>query len=411
MHRPSFVLSLICSMLISLAVVGTSGAQAKFKVLHTFAGGNDGVGPQGPLILDAAGDVYGVTAEGGSDTECSGGCGTVFELVPSGTRWQGKILLNFPAAEGSYANPAAPLFRDTKGNLYGTTGQGGAQPCNCGEVYELTRAIDWTQTILYSFEGGTSDGAYPYSGLVEGRNGNLYASTQGGGLNSGSWGTIVELTPSSGGTWTETVIYEFTFDRDGANPYGPLTLDTAGNLYGITTSGGVYGGGTVFKLSPANGNWSETTLYAFTGGENGYASSGGVVFDGAGNLYGTTTTGGYDLVGNVFKLTPAKGYWNLSTVHNFTGGTDGGYPNGKLVVDHSGNVYGTTTVGGAYEYGTVYELTSTNGEWGETVLHNFTNGPDGQDPYSGLTQDSSGNLYGAASGGPNNYGLVFEVTP
>jgi uncharacterized repeat protein (TIGR03803 family) len=403
-------LRVLLTVFTCFSAVGMSGAQApKFKVLHTFAGGSDGVAPQGPLVPDTAGNVYGVTVEGGSDTECSGGCGTVFELVPSGTRWKEKILFNFTGAPGNYVYPAGPLVVDAKGNLYGTTGQGGGQACNCGEVYELARSTNWTQSILYSFLGGAIDGAYPNFGLVADSAGNFFVETQQGG--SDGYGTIVELTPGSGGSWTETIIYEFTNGRDGVNPYGGLTLDAAGNIYGIASGGGVYSGGTVFKLSPVSGGWAETTLYAFTGGENGYPTSGGVVLDGAGDLYGITTVGGYDLVGNVFRLSPAKGYWNYTTLHNFTGGSDGGYPYGRLAIDRAGNIYGMTSLGGSFEYGTIYKLISTNGVWKETVLHNFTNGLDGQNPYSGLTLDSSGNLYGAASGGADNFGLVFEITP
>jgi uncharacterized repeat protein (TIGR03803 family) len=396
---------------IGFMAVTIAGAQAaKFKVLHTFTGGSDGVGPNGPLALDTAGNLYGVTVLGGSGTQCSGGCGIVFELLPSGTKWKERILYNFSGFASSYVDPAGSLVFDKKGNVYGTTGQGGDPTCRCGEVYELTRATNWTQTVLHTFLGGSSDGAYPSFGVIEDRAGNLYGVTQTGGLNSGNYGTVFGLTPNSDGTWTENIIYEFTGSRDGSDPYGNLALDTAGNLYGATSGGGVYGLGTVFKLTPTNGAWTETTLYAFTGGENGY-SSGGIVLDSAGNLYGTTTSGGSDAVGNVFKLTPANGYWNFSTVHSFTGGRDGGYPEGRLTLDQAGNIYGTTALGGTYQYGTVFRLTLAQGVWKETVLHNFANGADGQGPYGGLTLDSSGNLYGVASGGINNQGLVFEITP
>jgi uncharacterized repeat protein (TIGR03803 family) len=131
----------------------------------------------------------------------------------------------------------------------------------------------------------------------------------------------------------------------------------------------------------------------------------------AGNLYGTTSSGGDDTVGNVFKLTPAKGYWNFSTVYNFTGGRDGGLPNSTLTIDQAGDLYGTTQAGGAYQYGTVYKLALSSGKWVETVLHSFIGGSDGAYPV-GIVLDSSGNLFGTAnSGGAHNFGTVFEITP
>lgn len=184
----------------------------------------------------------------------------------------------------------------------------------------------------------------------------------------------------------------------------------------------VYGYGTVFKLTPnPSGDWTETILYDFTGGDNGGHPYAGVILDAQGNLYGTTGLGGKDNVGVVFELKPSKGFWNITVLHSFTGGHDGGNPGyGSLAMDSTGNLYGTTAYGGLYEYGTVFELafSSTTGTWKETVLHSFSGGPDGGYPWSGLIFDAVGNLYGTAQFGGdlslcNGYGcsVVFEVSP
>jgi len=268
----------------------------------------------------------------------------------------------------------------------------------------------WTQSVLYTFLGGETDGAYPLSGVIRGTAGDLYGTADGGGVNSND-GVVFEILNSSG-NWSEDILYEFTDGRDGAAPYSPLVFDASGNLYGTAINGGVYGNGTIYKLIPGSDGWAEETLYAFTGGDNGYTPTSGVSLDAAGNAYGVTAYGGLDAVGNVYKLTPThNGYWNFSTVHNFTGGADGGDPQSRPVIDQSGNLYGTTAFGGAYQYGTVYKLALTNGAWKETVLHNFTGGDDGAYPYAGLSIDSAGTLYGTAiQGGTNNLGVVFEIT-
>jgi uncharacterized repeat protein (TIGR03803 family) len=400
--------SFVASMFVLLMVVISSGAQtSKFKVLHAFAGGNDGAYPYAPVALDRLGNVYGTTSLGGSGTPCTSGCGTVFQLVPSGANWREKIIYTF---SGSYVNPTGPLLVDMKGNLYGTTASGGDLACQCGQVYELIRSEGWTLNLIHNFLGGADVGAYPEWGTIMDSRGSLYGTTAGGGPNQA--GTIFEFTPSSGGAWTENVLYTATSSTPNVL-YSGLVTDSAGDLYTTSVGGGVYNEGTVFRLAPSSASWVESPLYAFTGGENGYGPGWGVVFDAAGNLYGTTDYGGYDAVGNVFKLTPASGgYWNFLMIHSFTGGRDGGFPQGPLLVDNAGNLYGETLYGGAYEYGTVYKIAPTNGVWKETVLHNFTGGTDGANPYGGLVLDSSGNLYGVASqGGANHVGVVFEITP
>jgi uncharacterized repeat protein (TIGR03803 family) len=411
--RRYFLLPLAVPMLVAFVFVLPIEAQAaKFKVLHTFAGGNDGEAPTAPPTLDRAGNVYGTTAEAGNGTGCTNGCGTVFQLQPSGAQYRERILYSFSDPSGSPIYSNGPLVLDANGKLYGTSAQGGDLSCNCGFVYELVRShTGWTENVIHTFLGSNAaDGSNPYSGVVHDKAGNLYGTTNDGGNSGTQWGTVFELTPNTDGTWTETIIYGFPTYTQGIFPYA-LTIDAKGNLYVTASQGGVYGNGTIIKLALSGGVWTETTLYAFTGGDNGSFPFTGAVPDVAGNLYGTTSSGGDDTVGNVFKLTPAKGYWNFSTVYNFTGGRDGGLPNNTLTMDQAGDLYGTTQTGGAYQYGTVYNLALSSGKWVETVLHSFTGGSDGAYPV-GIVLDSSGNLFGTAnSGGAHNFGTVFEITP
>ncbi len=181
---------------ICLIAVTIAGAQnPKFKILHSFAGGSDGQYPNVPLVLDSAGDLYGTAGQGGSGSGCSTGCGVIFQLIPSSTQWRERILYNFT---GGYVNPVGPLAVDAKGNLYGTTSNGGSPSCNCGQVYQLSRSSGgWTQNVLYSFLGGNADGAYPESGLVRDSAGNLYGTTYSGAINF-SDGIVFELTLSHG---------------------------------------------------------------------------------------------------------------------------------------------------------------------------------------------------------------------
>ena len=294
--------------------------------------------------------------------------------------------------------PYAGLIFDTSGNLYGTTNFGGTY--TFGTVFELTPIAGggWTEKVLYSFGNGT-DGAYPEAGLIFDAVGNLYGTTYGGGTYG--TGTVFELTPTGGGSWTEKVLHNFNDNgTDGFYPYAGLIFDAAGNLYGTTSQGGTYGDGTVFELTPAAGGvWTEKVLYSFNAnGTDGTAPQAGLIFDAAGNLYGTTNQGGTYLSGTVFELTPAGGgVWTETVLHNFNdNGTDGAYPYAGLIFDGAGNLYGTTDGGGTYFGGTVFELTpAAGGSWTEKVLHNFNpNSTDGYEPYAGLIFDAAGNLYG-----------------
>jgi uncharacterized repeat protein (TIGR03803 family) len=409
MRRRHFRLKLVAPLLVSLVVGSAGTAQTgKFTGLHTFAGGSDGAGPASPLAFDRAGNLYGTTGGGGSGAGCSGGCGTVFELIRSTPRWKERVLYSF----SSVSNPVGPLVLDTKGNVYGASLVGGGS-CNCGEVYQLVRTSKgWTQNILHTFVGGTSDGQYAQSGLVQDSVGNLYGATESGGFN-GNNGVVYELSPNGDGTWTYSIIYEFgVVGGDASDPYGPLTIDAAGNLYGTTANGGLYGWGAAYKLTHSGTSWTETVLYNFTLDFGSPPQPDGVVLDSAGNLYGTTISDGEFSLGTVYKLTPTIGYWNRTVLHTFTGASDGAYPYGGVVVGPTGILYGTADSGGIYGYGTVYKLVQGgNAHWTETVLHSFKK-TDGANPFAGVVLDQLGNLYGVAgNGGAYGSGVAFEITP
>jgi uncharacterized repeat protein (TIGR03803 family) len=305
------------------------------------------------------------------------------------------------------------LILDASGNLYGTTFQGGRY--GYGSVFELTpeAAGTWSEKILHSFNHNGSDGNNPYaSALIFDASGSLYGTTYLGGTNGG--GTVFKLLPSEGGTWTETILYNFNVaGNDGNVPEAGLILDSGGNLYGTTLYGGsAYAyGGTVFELSPtAGGGWTEKILHSFSN-KGGSEPKAGLIFDAVGNLYGTTMNLGQDGGGTVFRLVAgAGGNWTERVLQNFTGSTDGFYPSG-LVFDSSGNLYGTAFTGGVHNSGTVFELIrQANGDWTLKILLNF-NGQDGYGPLGGLVLDSARNLYGTTSGGGvHGGGTVFEIT-
>jgi uncharacterized repeat protein (TIGR03803 family) len=406
---------------IILAVVANLWAAPKYKVLHAFSGGNDGMLPFAGVTLGPAGNLYGTTEWGGDN---GSGMGTVFKLTNGASGiWKEAVLYSFTGGSDGDSLYSG-LILGPAGSLYGTT-SGGALG---GTAFELAPSSDgWTVSYLYKFGNG-QDGASPFAGLVLDGAGNLYGTTQNGGPPGGG-GTVFKLAPSSGGVWTETIIDGFTAKDDGLNPEAGLTWDAAGNLYGTTRFGGGYyqhcsaGCGTVFKLSPnSDGKWKEHMLHRFNwipGGNNdGLAPYAGVIFDSAGNLYGTTAGGGDNKCeagcGTVFKLTPlANGRWKETILHTFHFDQDGHAPFGGLVMDKAGNLYGTTTWGGVNGAGTVFKLApGSNGKWNYSVLHRFT-GPDGAQSYASLIFDKSGkHLYGTtAYGGTYGYGVVFEITP
>ena len=353
------------------------------------------------------------------------------------------VLYSFQGGTSDGDQPYGGLVADNSGNLYGTTAEGGVGGCtlygstvSCGTVFKLTPGSGgtYTESVLHYFQGGASDGSYPLAGLIIDASGNLYGTTEFGGADS--VGTVFKLTKGSAGSYTESVLHSFQYAvPDGEQPIAGLIMDGSGNLYGTTLSGGTHGYGTVFKLTPGGGgSYTESVLYSFQGGtSDGDVPNGGLITDGSGNLYGTTLQGGSggctasaSIIGcgTVFKLTPGGGgSYTESVLYSFLGGTtDGAYPYSGLVTDSTGNLYGTTFVGGpgtgicnsqnsSSGCGTVFKLTlGGSGNYTESVLHYFQAGAsDGANPTHGLIIDSSGNLYGASGGGTG--GAVFLLTP
>ena len=382
-------------------------------LLYSFRDNNsDGTEPVAALVFDAAGNLYGTTISRGAYNY-----GSVYELSPqSGGNWKEKLLHSFNSNGKDGFNPTASLILDAAGNLYGTTSLGGSH--SGGTVFELSPqpGDQFSERILHNFTPGLTDGSNPIAGLVFDAAGNLYGDTVAGGAHNN--GVVFELIPvSSGRGWSERLIHAFDGRGGGAIPFGTLVFDFAGNLYGTTQDGGIQNNGIVFELSPtASGPWTETVLHSFTGGPtDGSAPEAGVVFDSAGNLYGTTYGGGTFEYGTVFKLSPnGDGSWSESFVHYFDSIAPDGYLVNSVIVDASGNLYTTTAEGGKYSYGTVLEFSLGGGSWNEITLHsfNYAGTNDGDTPKSGLIFDAAGNLYGTTQhGGRYNEGTVFKVTP
>lgn len=394
-------------------LVSGAGAASHGKIVHSFSGLGDGGDPATSLTFDAAGNAYGTTVNGGS----AGGFGTVFELKRvSASKYQETVLYSFSGGfDGK--NPYGGVVFDAAGNLYGVTVAGGVGGfCagdGCGVVFQLTNnGGSWSETVLYNFTGG-DDGFGPGGGVVFDAAGNLYGTTPDGGKFS--QGVVYELSPQ-GGTWTQTVIHAFSGGNDGAvGSLGSLLLAPDGNFYGVSELGGAHGAGTAFRLSPAaGGKWKFTSLYSFGGQPDAGFPYGGLITDGKNNFYGTTYFGGANGVGAVYRLDLTKK--KESVIYDFQEGNDGGYSTSTLVFDAVGNMYGTTSMGGfpACDCGTLFELSPVRGgdTWSETILHRFKEKPDGGYPYYGLTADPSGNLFSTTvSGGGDEAGIVFGFKP
>jgi uncharacterized repeat protein (TIGR03803 family) len=281
------------------------------------------------------------------------------------------------------------------------------------------------EQILHNFQNNGKDGYEPWSNLVFDASGNLYGTTSLGGESGTACGgrgcgTVFQLTPGKA-KWTKHDVFSFRqSDSSGSTPLAGLIFDGSGNMYGTTLSGGAHHIGTVFEITPqTDGKWMQTILHNFAikGGDGNYPM-GSLIFSGSGNLYGTTSDGGKYLSGTVFELTPGtNGQWTESLLYSFCpieGCPDGATPTSNLIFDVSGNLYGTATGGGAQQSGTVFELSpGSNGQWTETTLYSFqNNNVDGVNPYAGLIFDASGNLYGTTYwGGVYGAGTVFELSP
>jgi len=409
--------ALVLTIAFSLIFTPNSLAHAQtFTVLHTFNHPGDGVYPQAGVIRDARGNLYGTTVQGGAF-----GYGAVFKVQANRKE---SVLHSFTGGDGLW--PAAGVVRDAQGNLYGTTEKGGTSEgggCiyGCGTVFKLDKR--GRETVLHAFTWKNGDGALPTAPVVRDGDGNLYGATSAGGYGCYGYGCGIIFRISNRGS--ETVLYRFTGGTDGVFPAGGLVRDTEGTLYGATSEGGNPNGGygTVFKVDK-NGN--ETVLYRLDGGTDGANPFGSLVRDKAGNLYGTARDGGGGCergCGTVFELDSTG---KFTVLYSFTDGADGGFPETGLVRDNSGNLYGTTyeggdvqctNQGGSYGCGVVFKL-EPNGNF--TVLHSFTGEADGATP-NGLLLDSAGDLYGTTeefgtasfprAHGAGGAGVLFKLTP
>ena len=401
---------------------------------------------------------------GDSCAPLGGECGAVYRLSPpaqKGGSWTETLLYEF---QGKGANdgesPNSGLIMDKSGNLYGLTAYGGTGNCTllglsagCGTVYKLSppkqKGGAWTETILYSFPSATQ-GYVPIGDLVFDSAGNLYGSTLFGGTKGttcdpdygGQCGVVFELSPpkKQGGAWTQKVLHNFAGiasgkqDGDGAEPNGGLVLDNKGAIYGTSYYGGNEGGscgsvgcGTVFKLAPPTKNggaWTQKALHVFKGIPDGVRPAAGVVFGPKGSLYGTTVLGGGGNYpsGTAFELIPGvNGSWTERIAHSFQDGDDGSEPKSALLADASGNLYGSALGGGGGQrYGVVFRLRPPKVQtkpWTLTTLYAFPGSPDGAAPAAPIVSDASGNLWSTTTGGGTGgcvyggCGTVFEVKP
>jgi uncharacterized repeat protein (TIGR03803 family) len=338
--------------------LSNTGSGWTSTVLYSFAGGTDGENPSGSLVMDASGNLYGATFSGGSGTSCTNGCGQVYELSPSASGWTKTVLHSFNTTDG--VGPEGTLTFDSAGNLFGTTQMGGAN--GDGTVFELSpSATGWIRKTLYSFNSGTGYGNRgPVSFDSQGR---LYGTTQyGGSANDGTIYQLSPPT-STVAWWTYRRLHAFT-GKDGSNPlWSTLIFDAAGNLYGTAVQGGnSSGNGVVYELSPTSaGGWKLTVLHSFSGGNDGDLPESGLVFDASGNLWGTAETGGLFGFGTVYEMTrTSTGHWSLINQHSFASTGDGFHPQAAVIIDGAGNVFGVTTNGGASAFGTVWELSPSN---------------------------------------------------
>jgi uncharacterized repeat protein (TIGR03803 family) len=405
-RRPCFGTNSAAAILFLLLLVISIRAWGSEEVLTQFSGtggSNPGASPYGGLISDSAGNFYGTTKFGGGCAFSASGCGVVFELVYSSTEnnYSEKVLYTFTGgSDGGF--PTASLIRDTAGNLYGTTDFGGAGTCSsvaggCGVVFELVYSGgSYSEKVLHSFTGGT-DGGLPVASLVLDGSGNLYGTTPCGGNSpcadgSGGNGIVFELVKASG--YKQTVLHIFTGGGNGSAPAASVILDSSGNLYGTTEFGGDAGAcsgtgcGVVFELVKTTG-YEETVLHTFTGGgTDGGLPVSPVVADASGNLYGTTTAGGSEGDGVVFEIVKSSGHCEV--LHSFAGTSagDGAEPTSGLTLDSSGNLYGTTYAGGTSGAGVVFTLQESGA--GYAVLYSFTGGADGGHPYAGVILPDTG---------------------
>jgi uncharacterized repeat protein (TIGR03803 family) len=404
-------------VLVLIVVLAPSAQSQTFQVIYNFTGARDGSYPHAGLSMDRAGDLYGTTVDGGAY-----GLGMVFKLSRGRSSWVLSPLHSFAGGSDGgnpYARvvfgPDGSLYGTT--NAAGNSGC--YQGVGCGTVIRLspppractTVLCPWTETVLHHFTGGTDGGNSSGADLTFDRLGNLYGTTVYGGLQGcgGAYGCgiVYKLTLSNGG-WRQSVLYRFTGGNDGGNPGGGVVFDQTGNLYGVTTQFGPSGQGTVYELTPTGTSWKENTLFDFQG-EYGTGAVGSLVFDGYGNLFGATTWDNFDYPwypGTLYEIEKSNHGWELS--YHYDLGYQ--YPQGGVTMDAAGNLYGTAAGNAELGiYGAVYKVAPSNGSWDLVYLHAFS---DGSDPGCSVVVDASGNIYGTTeNGGAYGYGAVWQITP
>jgi len=408
-------------------------AQAQtFQVLHTFTGGAGGYYPTS-VITDGAGTLYGDTSYGGNYVSSCNyfgtptGCGLVFKMSLHGSSWIFDPLASF--AETNGYQPQQAVTVTPNGTLLGTTFYGGpgGPECHyfgpgCGTIFQLqppasfcqSFSCPWTVTEVHQFVGGPSDGQFPnLGGFTMDAAGNYFGTAENGGTFGD--GMVYELSPTGHG-WTMSQVFNFgNVYTDGAFPVGGVVFDRFGNLYGVTVQGGNHEG-AVYQLSPSASGWNIHLIHAFNPDTDGASPFGAPVMDSAGNIYGTTLSYGPNNGGTAWEASPSNGGgWRFSVLYAFSGGEG---PDGGLLMDRAGNLYGAILSGGAYGYGAAFKLSPGNGGWTYTSLHDFTGGSDGGGPLSNFSMDANGNLFGVAGyGGESTQecvsgcGVVFEITP
>lgn len=400
----SFAHCLVLSLL--SALVGNTTSAQSLTTLVSFNWSNGARPYYGSLTADANGDLFGTTETGGAN-----GFGTVFEIAKtaSGYATAPATLVSFSGTDGEY--PLSGLVSDANGNLFGTTSSGGAY--GYGTVFEIVQSgtgYDSTPTTLVSFDN--QDGASPQSSLIIDSKGNLFGTTFAGG--AAGVGTVFEIANTTGTyATTPTTLVSFGGDN-GSEPGSGLVIDSNGNLFGTTQAGGMYGDGTVFEVAnTASGYDSAPIILVSFNGLDGANPHSGLIIDSNGNLFGTTNAGGEYSFGAVFEIVDSGGvYSNTPTTLVSFDDNNGAYPVASLIADANGNLFGTTTGSGASGSGTIFEIANTASGYSATptTLISF-NGTDGAVPYSGLIADANGNLFGTTLvGGDSGNGTVYEVT-
>ena len=395
----------IFAVIFALALTAWASTE---KVLWNFAGGSDGSEPwSNYFISDAKGNLYAATAAGGTYS-----AGTVFMLSPAGKE---TVLYEFKGSNGDGSAPHGRLAFDADGEIYGTTQSGGTN--GTGTVYRLSPKSGggWTEKVIYNFSATGADGTAPSAGMTIAADGTMYSTTPDGGAFGA--GTVFSLKKTSKG-WKQTVIQNLNGSSNGGFPYEGLMMDTAGNLYGAAPTGGASGQGVIYRLSHTKKGWVDTVLYSFTG-QNGDGAGLywiDLISDKSGNIYGATSFGGTNGTGTVWELvySTTKKTYSESILYEFgaSGSGDGNNPYGGLAMDIKGNLYGTTLYGGPSNIGTFYKLTKQGKTWKETILHSFVGANDGNEPTGNPYIDAKGRLYGMTqTGGKSNLGIVYRITP